>query len=88
MKKILLSAAAVFAALSMNAQEICTFNPENALELDSENGTALTAGTVIGETESIVATIGADDTYKPRRWSAGWNKPEGCRWWRSCYHSG
>ena len=66
MKKFLLSAAAVFAALSMNAQEICTFNADNALGLDSENGTALTAGTVIGETESIVATIGADDTYKPQ----------------------
>ena len=66
MKKFLLSAAAVFAALSMNAQEVCTFNADNALGLDSENGTALTAGTVIGETESIVATIGADDTYKPQ----------------------
>ena len=66
MKKILLSAAAVFAALSMNAQEICTFNADNALGLDADNGTALTAGTVIGETPSIVATIGADDTYKPQ----------------------
>ena len=66
MKKILLSAAAVFAALSMNAQEVCTFNADNALELDADNGTALAAGTVIGETESIVATIGADDTYKPQ----------------------
>ena len=66
MKKILLSAAAIFAALSMNAQEICTFNADNALELDADNGTALAAGTVIGETESIVATIGADDTYKPQ----------------------
>ena len=66
MKKFLLSAAAVFAALSMNAQEVCTFNADNALELDADNGTALAAGTVIGETESIVATIGADDTYKPQ----------------------
>jgi len=66
MKKVLLSAAAIFAAMSMNAQEICTFNADNALELDSENGTALTAGTVIGQTASIVATIGADDTYKPQ----------------------
>ncbi len=66
MKKILLSAAAIFAAMSMNAQEFCSFNPDNALNLDAENGTALTAGTVIGETTSIVATIGADDTYKPQ----------------------
>ena len=66
MKKILLSAAAIFAAMSMNAQEFCSFNPDNALNLDAENGTALTAGTVIGETTSIVAKIGADDTYKPQ----------------------
>lgn len=66
MKKILLSAAAIFAAMSMNAQEICTFNADNVLGLDADNGTALTAGTVIGSTESIVATIGADDTYKPQ----------------------
>lgn len=66
MKKILLSAAAIFAAMSMNAQEFCTFNPDNALNLDADNGTALTAGTVIGETASIVATIGADDSYKPQ----------------------
>ena len=66
MKKILLSAAAVFAAMSLNAQEICTFNPDNVLNLDADNGSALTAGTIIGETESIIATIGADDTYKPQ----------------------
>ena len=66
MKKILLSAAAIFAAMSMNAQEFCSFNPDNALNLDTENGTALTAGTVIGETTSIVATVGADDTFKPQ----------------------
>lgn len=66
MKKILLSAAAIFAAMSLNAQEVAVFNADNALNLDSENGTALTAGTVIGQTESIIATIGADDTYKPQ----------------------
>ena len=66
MKKILLSAAAVFAAMSLNAQEICTFNPDNVLNLDADNGSALTAGTIIGETESIVATVGADDSYKPQ----------------------
>ena len=66
MKRILLSAAAIFAAMSMNAQEICTFNADNALGLDADNGTPLTQGTVIGETTSIVAKIGADDTYKPQ----------------------
>jgi hypothetical protein len=63
MKKILLSAAAIFAAMSMNAQELCSFNQDNSLGL-ADDGTALTAGTVIGETASIVAKIGADDTYK------------------------
>jgi hypothetical protein len=68
MKKVLLSAVAFMAAMSLNAQEVevCVFNADNALELDSENGTALTAGTEIGSTTSIVATIGADDTYKPQ----------------------
>ena len=66
MKKFLLSAAAFMVAMTMNAQEICVFNADNALGLDSDNGTALAAGTVIGETESIVAKIGADDTYKPQ----------------------
>ena len=66
MRKFLLSAAALMVAMTMNAQEICVFNADNALGLDSDNGTALTAGTVIGETESIVAKVGADDTYKPQ----------------------
>ena len=66
MKKVLLCAAAFMAAMTMNAQEICTFNADNVLGLDSENGTALTAETVIGTTDNIVATIGADDTYKPQ----------------------
>ena len=63
MKKILLSAAALMVAMSMNAQELCSFNTDNSLGL-SDDGTTLTAGTVIGETQSIVAKIGADDTYK------------------------
>ena len=66
MKKFLLSAAALMAAMTMNAQEVCVFNADNAMGLDSENGTALTAGTVLGETASIVATVGGDDTYKPQ----------------------
>ena len=66
MKKFLLSAAAFMAAMTMNAQEVCVFNADNAMGLDSENGTAVAAGTVIGETASIVATVGGDDTYKPQ----------------------
>ena len=50
---------------TMEALEICAFNADNALGLDSENGTALISETVIGETASIVAKIGADDIYKP-----------------------
>ena len=65
MKKFLLSAAALVAAMSVNAQEVCSFNPGNSMEL-ADDGTALTAGTVIGETASIVAKIGADDTYNLR----------------------
>lgn len=63
MKKFLLSVAALVAAMGVNAQEVCSFNPGNSMEL-ADDGTALTAGTVIGETASIVAKIGADDTYK------------------------
>ena len=66
MKKFLLSAAALMAAMTMNAQEVCVFNADNAMGLDSENGTAVAAGTVIGETASIVAKVGGDDTYKPQ----------------------
>ena len=64
MKKTLLSAIAFLAAMSVNAQEVCSFDSE-ALGLNSD-GVALTAGTVIGQTESIICTVGADDTYKPQ----------------------
>ncbi len=53
-------------AISVKAQEVCSFNPGNVLGLDMEKETALAAGTVIGETANIVATIGADDIYKPQ----------------------
>ena len=64
MKKTLLSAVAFLAAMSVNAQEVCSFDSE-ALGLNSD-GVALTAGTVLGQTESIICTVGADDTYKPQ----------------------
>ena len=66
MKKILSLLTMALIAISASAQEVCTFNPNNVLGLDSDNGTALAAGTVIGETASIVAKVGADDTYKPQ----------------------
>ena len=62
MKKFLLSAAALMAAMTMNAQEVCVFNADNAMGLDSENGTALTAGTVLGETASIVQLVAMTPT--------------------------
>jgi len=63
MKKLLTITFALLAATCLNAQEICTFNQNNSLGLYA-NGTTLIAGTVIGETKSMKATIGADDTYK------------------------
>ncbi len=62
MKKVLLSAVAIMAAMSVNAQEVASIDGE-ALGLTSD-GVALTAGTVLCETESISMTAGADDTYK------------------------
>ena len=65
-KQFLTMVTMALMAINANAQEVCTFNPNNAFGLDSDNGTALAAGTVIGETQSIIATVGADDTYKPQ----------------------
>ena len=42
------------------------FNVENNLGLDSENGTALAAGTELASNEFVTITTGADDTYKPQ----------------------
>lgn len=53
------------AVMSIHAQEICVFNSDNEMNLNDEVGTAIDAGTIIGQTESIVAKIGANDTYKP-----------------------
>ena len=67
MKKLLALTFAIFAAMSTNAQEICAFNHDNALGLDeSGDGTTLSTGTIIGETPSIIATIGDEDTFKPQ----------------------
>lgn len=59
-------AVVLVGTMKMNAQEICIFNSGNSMNLDSEYGTALTAGTILGETSRIVAKIGADDIYKPQ----------------------
>lgn len=65
MKKLLSFAIALMAVMTIHAQEICVFNSDNELNLNDEIGTAIDAGTIIGQTESIVAKIGADDTYRP-----------------------
>lgn len=69
MKKILSLLMMALMAISANAQEVCVFNPDNSLGLDADNGTDLLAGTVIGETDNIIATIGAADTYKPQSYT-------------------
>ena len=51
---------------SAHAKEHCSFNKDNVLHLDENNGSTLTKGTVIGQTANIIATIGAEDTYKPQ----------------------
>ena len=51
---------------SAPVSEFCSFNEDNVLNLDENNGTQLTKGTVIGQTANIIATIGAEDTYKPQ----------------------
>jgi len=68
MKKFLLSAVALLATMSVNAQEFCAFNADEnadfaAIGLSSDK-IAVVGGTVIGKTESVVAKIGADDDYK------------------------
>ena len=65
MKRQLLIIFAFLAAMNLNAQELCIFNKDNSMGLDADNGTALVAGTIIGKTASVIASIGADDTYKP-----------------------
>lgn len=51
---------------SAHAKEHCSFNKDNVLHLDENNGSTLTKGTVIGQTANIIATIGAEDIYKPQ----------------------
>ena len=68
MKKILLSAVALVAAMNVNAQAV-SFNADNAdyaaLNLSTESGTTLTAGTVIGKIDGAISfEIGAEDSYK------------------------
>ena len=68
MKKILLSAVALVATMSVNAQEFSAFTAEGnpdfaALEL-SGDAKAVTGGSIFGQSASIVVKAGADDSYK------------------------
>ena len=79
MKKILLSVIALFAAVSMYAQQeeggeeptttgdfiVVSMNVDNALGLDKENGSPLTKDFALYDEEEGTLSIGADDTYKP-----------------------
>ena len=68
MKKILLSALALVATLSVNAQEYAAFNADENAEFAalglSSDAISLAGGTVIGKTDNITFMIGADDSYK------------------------
>lgn len=66
MKKLITITVAFLAAVCMNAQELCSFNPNNELGLGSNfnYNTTLYAGEVIGKTNSIVCTVGANDMYQ------------------------
>lgn len=62
MKKHLLFVAALTASLALSAGEVGKIDPE-ALGLTSE-ASAVTAGTVVAQTESVTMTIAFDDNYK------------------------
>lgn len=64
MKKMLLSAALMMAAFAANAQvEIATVDAA-ALGLNKDAATAVAAGTVVAQTESVIATVKYDDNFK------------------------
>lgn len=66
MKRIILIAIALTVYTLSYAQEVCALNPDNELKLDSENGSEVKAGTIVGITNSIICTVGADAIVKPQ----------------------
>lgn len=62
MKKIFTLVAAALMVAGLNAQELGQVNTEAAGIV--EGGSALTAGTVLAQSESVTMTVGAEDTYK------------------------
>ena len=77
MKKLITITVAFLAIVSMNAQELCSFNPNNELGLGSDfnYNTTLYAGKIIGKTNSIVCTVGANDMYQS--WSYSFSAGNG-----------
>ena len=77
MKKLITITVAFLAAVCMNAQELCSFNPNDELGLGSNfnYNTTLYAGEVIGKTNSIVCTVGANDMYQS--WSYSFSAGNG-----------
>ncbi len=72
MKKFLLGAFALCAALTVNAQVIVALDADG--DLEDPSGTALTGGTVIGGADtSIPVSVKFDDTYKSVSISYGLN---------------
>lgn len=70
MKKILLSALAVLAAMSVNAQEIGRLDGA-AVGLSSD-ASAVTAGTVLATTESVTCSVLYDDNFKSTGFGEGY----------------
>lgn len=62
MKKIFTLVAAALMVVGLNAQEVGQVNTEAAGIVDG--GSALTAGTVLAQSDNVTMTVGADDTYK------------------------
>ena len=64
MKKILLSAVALVAAMSVNAQEFIYAALEIGADLNGDVVTAVSGGTELGSSSMATLYIGADDSYK------------------------
>lgn len=62
MKKLLLSAVTLFAAISVNAQEVGQIDPDG-LGITSDD-VSVAGGTVLAQMTSVTMYCGADDTYK------------------------
>ncbi len=69
MKKVLLSAVTLFAAICVNAQEVGQISSDD-LGITSD-ATSVAAGTEFAKTTNVTMSAGADDTYKNPSCSGG-----------------